>query len=394
MFTILKKDPHTRARRGVLETAHGVVETPSYVNVGTHAKVRSLTMEDCIKGNTQMIIVNTYHMWKMLGDEGIASFPGLHSQMGWNKPLMTDSGGFQVFSMGAARTHGVGKVGNEQTLFTVDSSDESIVRITNDGVFFYEEGKEVYLDAEKSIALQQKLGADCIVAFDEPTSPLHEYEYTKESLTRTHAWELRSLHAHTSSQLLYGIVQGGVFEDLRKQSAEFVAGLPFDGYAIGGAFGSSFGSQKEDTFEELTWVCPLLPDDKPRHLLGIGLIEDLFEGVERGIDTFDCVIPTREGRHAGVWTSKGRINLRRGKFVDDRSPIEKGCTCPVCGEMNLTKSDIHVLVKEKSDDAGRYCSLHNVWFFNNLMEKIRDSIANNNFRECKKEYLSKLLTNN
>lgn len=389
MFTVLKKDTLTRARLGLLETAHGTVETPSYVNVGTHASVRGLSMDECVRAGTQMIIVNTYHMWRTLGDEGVEKCRGLHAHMGWNRPLMTDSGGFQVFSLGAGREHGVNKVMQSQRAFAM--REKNCVRVTEDGVFFYDDaygkGEELYLDAERSIALQQQLGADIIVAFDEPTSPHHDYEYTLASLERTHAWEKRSLAAKTSNQGLYGVVQGGVFEDLRRASASYIGGLEFDGFAVGGAFGNSFGSSKQDTFQELEWVCPLLPEHKPRHLLGIGLVEDLFEAVSHGIDTFDCVVPTREGRHAGVWTREGRMSLRRGKFADDLGPIDRECGCEACEGGAYSRAAIHALVKAKDPMGGKLCSIHNVYFFNSLMANIRQSIADGVFSEFKARYL-------
>lgn len=240
MFRIIKQDPYSRARLGLLETNHGVVETPAYTIVGTHAEVRAMSVGDLMKAKTQLLIVNTYHMWRKLGDDGVRNFSGLHKAMGWEKTIMTDSGGFQVFSMGAAREHRVSKTGINRNNNSAPSADKSLVTITEEGAFIRDCG-EVYLDAEKSIAIQERLGADIIYAFDECTSPYHDYEYTKASLVRTHRWAERSLKAKTSDQLLYGIVQGGSFEDLRKESAHVIGSLPFDGFGIGGAFSDSFG---------------------------------------------------------------------------------------------------------------------------------------------------------
>lgn len=387
MFKILKKDQNSRARIGILETKHGVVETPSYVVVGTHAKVRTLDTADLLGAKTQLIIANTYHLWRSLGEEGLRHFPGLHRMMKWPRPLMTDSGGFQIFSLGAAREQGVGKVAESEYHLNL-LPEKNLVRVTDEGVFFKENDKDCYLDAEISIRLQQQLGADIILAFDEPTSPLHDYRYTRESLERTHQWAVRSLKALTSDQALYGIVQGGAFEDLRRASAAFIGKMDFEGFAIGGSFGTSYGSKKEHTFQELEWTCPLLPEEKPRHLLGIGLVEDLFRGVEAGIDTFDCVVPTREARHGRIWTRSERIDMKKGKWRDDATVLDPECGCAVCVEMKITKAALRALFKEKNQEAGRLASLHNVYFFNDLMEKIRYAIANDQLNELKKKYVT------
>ncbi|MEK7209308.1 MAG: tRNA guanosine(34) transglycosylase Tgt [Patescibacteria group bacterium] len=422
MFKILKKDPNSRARLGVLETPHGEVETPSYVNVGTHAKVRELSSADLAKTKTQIIIANTYHLWQKLGDEGLKKYHGLHAEMNWSKPLVTDSGGFQVFSLGFARELGVGKVSNTRCL--TNHTRENLVRITDDGVYFKVGGKEEFLDAssfakvfdpdvsdrrasedgrsyflspEKSIWIQQQLGADIILAFDEPTSPLHDYEYTRESLRRTHRWAVRSIQAKTTNQKIYGIVQGGQFEDLRKESAKYIGSLGFDGIAIGGSFGSSFGAATAGRlFRELDWVVPYLPENKPRHMLGIGLVEDLFMGVEKGIDTFDCVVPTREGRHGNVYVSrgergtnrgKGEIDIHRGIYENDPSPIDPECACEVCAVKKISRGRLHALFKAKDREAGYLASFHNVYFFNDLMEKIRGAIKEGKFGEFKSQYV-------
>ena len=409
-FEIIARDGQTRARAGILETAHGIVETPTYVLVGTHAKVRTLNPADLIAAKTQLIIANTYHLWTMLGEDGLAKFPGLHEVMGWYGPLMTDSGGFQVFSFGAGREHATGKVaGAEETdsrhshilqnvrMTAAHNAETGLVKITEDGVMFAPplsaragftaDGKRHWLDAEKSIRIQQQLGADIIVAFDEPTSPRHDYAYTKVSLARTHRWAERSLAARTSSQLLYGVVQGGLYEDLRKASAAFIGALPFDGIAIGGSYSNSFGDSRAQTFRELEWAVPLLPENRPRHLLGIGLIEDLFAGVAAGMDTFDCVVPTREGRHGSIWTRRGRTDITRGRWRDSKEILSEGCACPVCAAMKIKKSDLYGLFHDKNPEAGRLASLHNIWFFNTLMSQIRRSIAKGRFNEFRSSFL-------
>lgn len=405
MFKILKKDEGTRARWGILETPHGTVETPSYVVVGTHAQVRELNSRDLDATKTQIVIANTYHLWKTLGDEGLAQYPGLHQVMNWNRPIMTDSGGFQVFSLGFAREFGVGKISNKSNRTNKIDNEKNLVEITEDGVYFKVGEKEEYLNApsyakaseggqlyflspEKSIQIQQQLGADIIFAFDEPTSPKHDYKYTKESLARTHHWAELSQKAQTSQQLMYGIVQGGGFEDLRRASAEFINSLDFDGLAVGGSYGSSFGGPDYKTFQELDWVVPLLDEQKPRHLLGIGLVEDLFLGVEKGMDTFDCVVPTREGRHGSVYTSRGRIDIKRGIYRDDDSVISPDCDCEVCAVKKITKSQLGEMFRAKNPEAGYLASFHNVYFFNDLMAKIRDSIKEWQFQELKRQYLS------
>ena len=388
VFTIQKKDSSTRARVGIIETPHGNVETPAYVVVGTHAKVRTLTPEDLAKTRTQLIIANTYHLWRTLDDEGLNTYQGVHTALGWQDPMMTDSGGFQVFSMGSAREFGAGKLGSFRWQGYEEGADQSTVTINEEGVAFRDETGDHYLDAETSIWIQQQLGADIIIAFDEPTSPRHGYDYTKQSLVRTHAWAARCLKAKTTDQLLLGVVQGGHFQDLREESARVIGAMPFEGYAIGGSFGSSFGSKKSHTFEELDWVIPHLPENKPRHLLGIGRIDDIFEAVARGVDTMDCVIPTREARHAALWTSEGRLNIKGARYKDDRTPIDPTCLCPTCAEGKITRADIRMLFKEKNPEAGRLATMHNIFFFNNLMAQIRKAIKNGTFDDLRKQFTS------
>lgn len=383
MFKILKKDEKTDARLGILETNHRVIETPAYAIVGTYAKVRTLNSEDLLKSKTQLIIVNTYHMWRDLKDEGLADFPGLHKFMNWNRLLMTDSGGFQVFSLRYPRNKGTSK-------FLKEGEDiiekKDIVRITENGVYFTDKGGKNYLDAEKSIEIQQRLGADIIFALDECTSPSDDYEYTKRAMERTHRWAVRSLKSKTSDQLLFGIVQGGLFEDLRKESAKFIAKLDFDGFGIGGAFGASLADPTMETFKELEWIIPNLPELKPRHLLGVGKIDDLFKAVSLGIDILDCVIPTREGRHGAIWISRGRFDINKEKYKNDKSVIDESCNCPVCSDKKIQRNELRELFKEKNLEAGRLASLHNVYFFNDLMEKIRKSISEGRFLELKNQY--------
>ncbi len=373
-FRVLKKDKNSLARTGVIETPHGVVETPAYVVVGTNAAVRTLTPHDITETKTQIVIVNTYHMWKDLGEK-LETFSGLHEKMEWSGPLMTDSGGFQVFSFGFGREHGIGKVREVPS-----RSSENLTKITEEGVYFYDD-KERFLSPEISMHIQEKLGADIVFAFDECTSPLNSYKYVKDSMERTHRWALRSLATKMrSDQALYGIVQGGEFRDLREESARVIGRMAFEGLAIGGSFG------KLEMHDVLRWTVPLLPDGKPRHLLGIGRIEDVLNAVELGIDTFDCVIPTREARHGSLWTEGGRFDVRKGKYENDENRIQDDCSCPVCSK-NVTRSELHNLFKLRDREAGRLATIHNVWFFNDLMRRIRESIKEGKFGELKKEYL-------
>lgn len=428
-FEILKKDRRTNARAGVLKTPHGIVETPSYVVVGTHGAVRCLSAEDIPKTKTQLIISNTYHLWRTLGEK-FQKFPGLHKFM-WNGPIMTDSGGFQVFSLGFGREHGMGKFGGidsrktssfetrrssapaaeaalrsrrknptDTELFRLRElsqddisleSEKNLVRVTEDGAHFNDDYGESYLDAGTSIKIQEKLGGDIIVAFDEPTSPLHDYKYTKESLERTNAWALRSLKARTrKDQMMYGVVQGGAFEDLRKESAEFIGRQDFEGFAIGGSYGESMGAPRGDMLSVLRWSTPYLPEEKPRHLLGIGKIEDVFDAVELGMDTFDCVIPTREARHGSLWTKFGRFDIKKGKWAGSFMKIQGDCGCPVCAEMKITRGELHKLFKNKDSTAARLATIHNIFFFNDLLRQIRESIKEGGFLEFKKEFLTNL----
>lgn len=402
MFEIIKTDPLSRARVGRLTVGKSVVETPSYVIVGTNAEVRTLEPEDLVATKTQMIISNTYHLWRDLGEEGLTNFPGLREELGFNGVIMTDSGGFQVFSYGFLRENGMrlGPKEREAKLVRVGEAEggetavlgRNLVRITPSGVYFQPDGEgdeEQYLDAELSVKIQEQLGADIIVAFDEPTSPAADYEYTKAAMERTHAWAQRSQDARQSDQKMYGVVQGGAYEDLRRASSEFIGNLGFDGFAIGSTYGDSYGGTKQKTKDMLDWSIPFLPERKPRHLFGIGRIEDLFAGVEAGIDTFDCVIPTREARHGRLWTAQGYIDIKKGKFAKDDSPVEEGCECPTCID-GMRRFELHHLFRDKNPEAGRRATMHNVYFFNDLMEQIRNSIREGAFQNFKKEYLKNL----
>ncbi len=383
-FEILKQDPDSRARTGVIHTAHGDIHTPAYAIVGTHGAVRCVDMGMVKHLDTQVLMVNTYHMWKALNDEGLHTYSGLHEAMQWSGPVMTDSGGFQVFSMGAARVEGVGKIERAPER----AGRQSLTRVTEEGAIFTVDGQEQYLDAEKSMAIQARLGADIIFAFDECTSPFADLQYTKQSMERTHRWAKRSLDAHSPTQLLYGIIQGGRFRGLREESARVISAMGFDGIAIGGSFGDSFGDSKEKTYEELSWILPLVDRTRPRHLLGIGRIDDIILAVEQGIDTFDCVVPTREARHGWLWTRRGKVDITNARYRDDASVVESTCCCSVCsGESQIIASDLRTLFKTKNPQGGELASIHNIFFFNQLMTDIRTAIQEGTFTQLKHQIL-------
>ena len=403
-FEILKKSKNSSARNGVITTPHGKIHTPYFIPVATAATVRALDQEDMVQLGAEVLLANTYHLHLKPGDKIIKKLGGLHKFMNWDKPLFTDSGGFQAFSLGYGMEHNINKLG---TIFPekkkAAEKQPKIAEINDDGVTFKDpsSGKLVHLNPKKSIQIQQNLGADIILAFDECTSPLSDYEYTQKAMERTHKWAKESLYCHKKSfktkknkkygpQSLYGIVQGGSYKDLRIKSAKFISSLGFDGIAIGGSLGKS----KEDMHRILNWVIPLLPENKPRHLLGIGEVEDLFKCVEKGIDTFDCVMPTRIGRRGALFISpvsggnlknKFRVNIKNSKFKLDKKPIDKNCACLTC--KNYSRAYLNHLYKARELAYYKLASLHNVNFVLRLMEKIRDSIDNNSFEKLKRDWI-------
>ena len=379
-FEVIKKEVKTRARLGILHTPHGTVKTPSYVMVATHAQIKCLKPSDIKKTKTQMVISNTYHLWDtvLAGKASKKSF--IWERLGTKMPTMTDSGGFQVFSFGVAKEHNVGKVLKPSDKKQETSDKKKNVKITEKGVYFSLDGKRQFLSPENSIQIQEKIGADIIFAFDECTSPLHPFAYNRQAMERTHRWALRCLKAKTrDDQMLFGIVQGGRSKQLRTNSAKYIGSLPFQGFGIGGSFG------EDEMASTLATIVPHLPVEKPRHLLGIGRVKDIFIAVENGIDLFDCVIPTREARHARIWTKQGHYDIRKSKFADDNKSLEAGCGCPACKK--ISKAKLHKLFKTKHPNAGRFATIHNVWFFNTLLEEIRNSLARGTFRKLKKRYL-------
>lgn len=390
-FTIEKKLEGCLGRAGVLETAHGVIHTPAFVAVGTKATVKSLNPEQVRAAGTEVVLGNTYHLYLQPGDEIVRKAGGIGKFMNWPGPTMTDSGGFQVFSLGAAYGKDISKVTKitDPSLLIPERFDDSdaprLAKIGADGVSFksHLDGSIHYITPEKSIQIQHNLGADIIFAFDECTSPAEDLKYQEEALERTHRWAERSLTEHkklnTENKLaLFGIVQGGRDENLRKKSAEFISSLDFDGFGIGGSFA------KEDMSTAVKWVNEILPEDKPRHLLGIGEPEDLFMGIENGVDLFDCVLPTRLGRNGTLYTKTGKIIIMNRQYRDDLSPIENGCECYTC--KTYTRSYVAHLFHGKEMLGGTLASLHNLYFIVNLVKKIRSSILDGKFQAFKKEF--------
>lgn len=401
-FKIEKRLENSLGRAGVLKTPHGDILTPSFVVVGTKATIKSVLPEDLLENKIQVVLANTYHLYLQPGDELVKKAGGLHNFMNWRGPVMTDSGGFQVFSLGAAYGKELSKVVsiNDPSLLIPErsSADDGVPRLAtigNDGVSFrsHIDGSLHYITPEKSIEIQHNLGADIIFAFDECTSPVENNRYQEEALFRTHAWAKRSLKRHLEleieksvllPQAIFGIVQGGRNEELRKKSAKEISemqidGKGFDGFGIGGSFA------KEDMSTACKWVNEILPEDKPRHLLGIGEPEDLFMGVENGVDLFDCVGPTRIARNGSVFTRFGKINILNEKFKNDFEPIEKDCKCSTC--KNYTKAYLAHLFRAKEMLGATLATIHNVYFINKLVQDMRQSILENNFKIFRDNFL-------
>jgi tRNA-guanine transglycosylase len=373
-FEVLKRSSRSRARLGVMRTPHGDVETPAFVPVATRASVRTLDSQEVAEIGTQLLISNTFHLHLTPGEQVVKDAGGLHSFMQWDKPIMTDSGGFQVLSFGFGREHSTGMVKHSIKDQTIAGGDKpSTIKITDDGVEFRSplDGKKLFLGPKESIAIQEALGADIILAFDEATSPLSTEEYMRESLDRTHRWAKVCLEVKTrKDQALYGIVQGSEFDHLREESARFIGALPFEGFAVGG----EYGVDKETMSDRIGLVTALLPEMKPRHVLGVGHPED-FEPVARGGgDTFDCIAPTHYARHGTMFTSEGRVNLRKSMYLSDDSPIDTLCECPVCE--TYTRRYITHLFRAGEVTALKLATMHNVYYFNTLSKKLRDRIAN------------------
>lgn len=387
-FSILKNGPQA-ARLGLLATPHGVIKTPAFIFCATRAAMKSLTVQQLREANTQIILSNTYHLMLQPGPESMASQGGLQKFTGWMGPMLTDSGGFQIFSLGS------GTIADEIKGRRLNSQNKTLLKIDENGARFksYIDGREYLLTPEESIRVQRGLGADLIVVLDECT-PFHvEKSYTKSSMERSHRWALRSLKeylAHDNGkQKLYGIVQGGVYADLRAQSVDFVNSNEFFGHAVGGSLGAS----KEQMYDVVAYTMSLLSKDRPVHLLGIGGISDIFNGVLQGIDTFDCVHPTRIARHGGAlvkpWNRMGNLdrehlNLRNSQFNGDNEPIEPDCECNTC--KTHTRGYLNYLLKTEAPLAHTLIAQHNVYFMNDLMQRIRDALANNMFDKLRSDW--------
>ncbi len=346
-FELIATDPTTGARAGRFHTPHGILETPVFAPVGTQATVKALRPSDLKALNASLVLSNTYHLYLRPGDELIRDLGGLHQFMNWDDPILTDSGGFQVFSLSDTR------------------------KMDQDGVTFQShiDGSYHRFTPEKSVEIQENLGADIIMAFDECPPP-DDHAYVKASLSRTHPWAERCLAAQTrSDQALFGIVQGGIFPDLREESARFMLTLDFPGYAIGGL---SVGESKPDMYAMLDVLNPILPVDKPRYLMGVGAAEDLVNGVIRGIDIFDCVLPTRLARHGAATVLGGRLNLNNAKFKTDPAPIDENCTCYTC--QHFSRAYLRHLVKANEILGHILLTTHNVHFLINLMTTMRQAI--------------------
>lgn len=382
-FRILKKSKRSNARIGILKTLHGEVETPCLVPVATQAVVKTLTSDEVKKTKSQILIANTFHLHLKPGEKIIAKHGGLHKFANLKMPLMTDLGGYQVFSLGFGKDCGTGKILKRDPKLQIhpNAANKSIVvgqqpkfiKITEDGVYFKSplNGDTIFLGPKESIKIQEKLGADIIFIFDECTSPIADYEYTKKSLLKTHKWAKICLDVKKSKQALFGIVQGGKFKDLRIESAKFMAGLPFDGFGIGGEFGNS----KKLMIQMLNWVFKELPENKPRHLLGIGHLEDIPKIIKSGVDLFDCIAPTHYARHGYIFTSSGKIDMSKRKYLNDKNPLDKKCDCFVCRD--YSRAYITHLLRAKEITALKLLTFHNLYYFNSFVEKIREEIKRN-----------------
>jgi queuine tRNA-ribosyltransferase len=364
--------------------------------VGTAGSVKGVTPAELRELGAEALLANTYHLFLRPGPEIVRQLGGLHQFMGWGGPIVTDSGGYQVFSLGFGLEHGVGKqIGTFPGAATepIDQIRRTrgqaprLVRVDDDGATFtsHIDGARQRLTPETSIQIQEALGADITLAFDEPTSPLHDADYTAQAMQRTHAWARRCLDARSrSDQALYGIVQGGAFGELRSASARFIGELPFDGVAIGGSLGRS----KEDMYAVLDWSVAGLPERWPRHLLGIGEPEDLFACVERGIDQFDCVAPTRLARHGRLYTARGRLVIQHPEFREDPLPIEGDCGCYTC-RSGFSRAYLRHLFVANELLAYTLASLHNLHFVLNLMRQIRAAVRANHLDDLRREFLDR-----
>ena len=372
MYELIKRDG--LARRGRLHTVHGTIETPVFMNVGTAAAIKgAVSTEDLQQIGTQVELSNTYHLHVRPGDEVVKKMGGLHRFMVWDKPILTDSGGFQVFSLAGLR------------------------RIKEEGVYFHShiDGRKIFMGPEESMRIQSNLASTIAMAFDECPSSVADRDYIERSVDRTTRWlarckaEMARLNelpeTINKNQLLFGINQGGVYEDIRVRHAREIAAMDLDGYAVGGL---AVGESHEEMYRILDAVVPELPEDKPVYLMGVGTPANILEAVDRGVDFFDCVYPSRNGRHGHVYTKQGKLNLFNAKYELDGRPIEEGCRCPAC--RTYSRAYIRHLLKAKEMLGMRLCVLHNLYFYNHLMEEIREAIEAGNYKAYKEKTLEGL----
>lgn len=359
-LTLIKKSNESKARLTTIETYHGTVETPMFMPVGTLASVKFLSPEDLRKIGSQVILSNTYHLWLRPGEDVVRQAGGLHKFMNYNGPILTDSGGFQVFSLGKIRT------------------------ISEEGVEFrsHLSGEKLFLTPEKAIQVQNALGPDIMMSFDECPPYPATYEYMKNSVERTIRWAARgkSAHQNPETQALFGIVQGGKYADLREHCAKELVAMDFPGYSIGG---TSVGEPKDVMWQMIDHTIDFLPEDKPRYLMGVGSVDAIFEGVLRGVDMFDCVLPTRIARHGTAMTSTGRVNIKNRKWEYDFSPLDENCDCECC--QNYTKSYLRHLIRCNEGFGMRLLSIHNLRFLLKLMEDIREAIKEDRLLQLRDE---------
>lgn len=369
MYELLKQEG--RAKRGILHTVHGDIQTPVFMNVGTVAAIKgAVSTEDLEQIKCQVELSNTYHLHVRTGDKLIREVGGLHKFMSWNRPILTDSGGFQVFSLAGLR------------------------KIKEEGVYFHShiDGAKIFMGPEESMQIQSNLGSTIAMAFDECAPALADRSYVEASVARTTRWlercktKMQQLNAEEGTvnrhQMLFGINQGAIYSDIRIDHAKRISELDLDGYAVGGL---AVGETHEEMYHILDETVPYLPLHKPTYLMGVGTPANILEGVERGVDFFDCVYPTRNGRHGHVYTNQGKINLFNQKYEKDMRPIEEGCQCPAC--RRYSRAYIRHLLKAKEMLGMRLCVLHNLYFYNTMMEEIRDAIDAGNFRSYKEEKL-------
>tara|TARA_Y100000310_G_scaffold343780_1_gene452986 strand:+ start:262 stop:1446 length:1185 start_codon:yes stop_codon:yes gene_type:complete len=390
-YNIKVKDDKCNARTGVVKTANGSFNTPAFTPVATTATVKALTNEDLEKLGAEVILSNTFHLHLRPGEKIVKKMGGLHKFMNWKRPIITDSGGFQAFSLGYGMEHGIGKFGffpgeNQQI------KEKKMAKVSDDGVEFRSpyDGLKLKLNPKISMKIQEELGADIIFAFDECTSPFHDFDYTKNSLERTNRWAVECLKYRSKKQALFGIVQGGEFKELRELSSKFIGGLDFDGFGIGG----SLGKTKDEMGEIVDWSLSGLPYDKPKHMLGIGGVDDLFRCIEKGVDTFDCVTPTRIARRGyvfireesgGRFKTKYRINIDKKKYKTSKKPIDKNCECYTC--QNHTLGYLNHLFRLKELTYHRLASIHNMHYILKLVKEIRESIEEGEFLKMKKRWM-------